>query len=101
MIGDLDGLGIVYYNPNAIVDILSLAEVVRVRRVTYDSKKENTFRVLGGKNGVIEFTQSRSRLFFWDCSTKASDGIVLVNSVKENEKRYSRREVKSVGKLKD
>ena len=37
MIGDLDGFGIVYYNPNAIANILSFAEVVRVRRVMYDS----------------------------------------------------------------
>ena len=58
------------------------------------------FRVLGDKNEVIEFTQSRSGLFLWDYSTKASDGIVLVNGVKENEKRYSRCEVKSVREAK-
>ena len=90
----MDGFGTVYHNPNAIANILSLVEVVRVRRVVYDSEKGNTCRVLGGKNGLIEFTQSRSGLLFWDCSTKASDGIVLMNSVKENEKKYSRREVR-------
>ena len=54
--GDLDGFGTVYYNPNAIANIISL--------VVYDSGKENTFRVLGSKNEVIEFTQSRSGLFY-------------------------------------
>ena len=41
IMGDLDGFGTVYYNPNAIANIISL--------VVYDSGKENTFRVLGSK----------------------------------------------------
>ena len=39
MIGDLQGFGIVYFNPQSIANILSLAEVVKSRRVTFDSKK--------------------------------------------------------------
>jgi hypothetical protein len=42
--GDLAGLGPVRYNPDLIANILSLAEVRRVRHMTMDSNEERPQR---------------------------------------------------------
>ena len=94
MIGDLQGFGIVYFNPQSIANILSLAEVVKSRRVTFDSKKGNKFRVFGGGRNMITFRQSEKGLYFWDVKSRHDEEVIMINSVKENEKRYSKREVR-------
>mgnify|MGYP003502657285 CR=1 FL=1 len=41
MIGDLPGYGTVWYHPNGIANILSLARVKDRHRITFDSESEN------------------------------------------------------------
>jgi len=56
MVGELDGYGTVwYYNPKGIANILSLSQVRKKHRVTYDSATSKVF--------VVHKTQSRSRRF--------------------------------------
>ena len=50
-IGDLAGFGIVYYNSQSIANILSLASVVKQRRVIFDSVDGNVFKSYGGNSG--------------------------------------------------
>ena len=45
LIGDLPGYDTVWYNPDSIANILSLARVSRSRRVTIDTGVENCFNV--------------------------------------------------------
>ena len=96
MKGDLSGFGSMWYNPEVIPNILSLTEISRIRRVVFDSGKENTFKVYGGNNGAVCFRQSRNSLYFWESRRRDSTDIVLVNCVKENERIYNKREVKKV-----
>ena len=49
-VGDLPGFGEVWYHPNGIANILSLALVKKRFQITYDSHSDNTFHVhLGNK----------------------------------------------------
>ena len=68
-IGDLAGFGIVYYNSQSIANILSLASVVKQRRVIFDSTDGNIFKVFGGKQRVIKFKQSPSFSRFTSCTS--------------------------------
>ena len=45
LVGDLSGYGTVWYHPDGIANILSLAEVQKQFHVTYDSSKQNEFVV--------------------------------------------------------
>ena len=65
-IGDLAGFGMVYYNSQSIVNILSLASVVKQKRVIFDSAYGNMFKVFGGKQRVIKFKQSSKGLYYWN-----------------------------------
>ena len=64
------------------------------RRVIFDSEKGNKFRVIGGGRQVITFHQSAKELYFWDVRSRHNKEVVMINSVKENEERYTKREVR-------
>lgn len=87
MIGNLAGLGVVYYNPEAIANILPLVEVAKIRRFIYNSGVANVFRLTGGNRSVIHFIQSHGDFFYWDTSVRVNDELVLENTAQDNEKR--------------
>ena len=92
--GVLPGYGRVWYCPKAIANILSLHNVSRRYRVTYNSREGNEFVVLRD-DGVVAnvFKMSDSGLFYYDVSAvKDEDAAVLVNTVSDNKTRYTRAE---------
>ncbi len=59
LIGDLPGYGEVWYHPNGIANILSLARVKDKYRVTFDSGTKNQF-IVHKKDGTKRcFEESR------------------------------------------
>ena len=46
-VGDLDGVGTVWFHNNGIVNILSLSLVKELHRVTFDSAADNVFKMYG------------------------------------------------------
>jgi hypothetical protein len=79
MVGNLKGYGEVWYNPKGIANILSLSQVEKKYRVTYDSAKERRFTVHKPNGATRHFNQSQSGLFYLDTTNKT--GTVLVNTV--------------------
>ena len=73
--GDLPGFGPVYFNPNGIANILSLAVVEAAgRRVTYDSWDGGVFHVHNPDSGrIVDFHQLPSGLYVHDTS-KSNEG---------------------------
>jgi Reverse transcriptase (RNA-dependent DNA polymerase)/Zinc knuckle len=91
LIGDLPGYGTVWYNPEGIANILSVARVVdRGYKVTYNSQDGNEFLLKGPDGSEVEFKQSEQGLFYIDMATK---GSIFVNTVADNKSRYTRREI--------
>jgi hypothetical protein len=67
MIGDLPGYGgEVWYNPKGIANILSLSNVKKHHRVTYDSNAEKSFIVHKKVGNQRRFKQSNKGLFYLD-----------------------------------
>ena len=97
-IGDLAGFGTVYYNFQSISNILLLASVVKQRQVIFDSVDGNVFKVFGRKQRVIKFKQSPKGLYYWNTAKHRTEELVLVNIAKENERRYTKREVNEANK---
>lgn len=91
LIGDLPGYGTVWYQPNAIANILSLS---RVRDhgcvITYNSSKANEFHVTKRDGTVRIFKQSPTGLFYMD--TKNDTGELLITTVEDKRSKYTNRE---------
>jgi hypothetical protein len=91
LVGDLPGYGTVWYQPNAIANILSLS---RVRdhgyRITYDSTQGNEFRVTKPDGTVRIFKQSPRGLFYMDSQHNAAE--LLVTTVEDKRSKYTNRQ---------
>jgi hypothetical protein len=85
LIGDLPGYGEVWYHPNGIANILSLARVKEKHRVTFDSKGDNQF-VVHKSDGITRcFKQLLRGLYYLETNTTS---MVLVNTVEDNKSKY-------------
>ncbi len=93
-VGDLPGVGEVYFDPNGIANILSMAKIAQDFDVKYDSKDGNKFIVSRESTGTYrEFKQSPNGLYYHDlrADLKRKSGVAFVNTVAENKNKYSRR----------
>ncbi|VEU38525.1 unnamed protein product [Pseudo-nitzschia multistriata] len=65
MVGEFPGVGTVWYHKAGIANILSLSQIKKQHRVTYDSSIDNVFRV-HSKDGKVcrEFKQSKKGLYY-------------------------------------
>jgi len=89
MVGELPGYPTqVWYNPNGIANILSMANVKKHYRVTYDSVADNAFLVHKPNGVVRKFSQSPNGLFYLDT---AQQGTLLINTVQGNQEQYTAR----------
>ncbi len=89
MVGDLPGYGEVWYHPNGIANILSLARVKDKHRVTFDSAGGNKFVVHKTDGTTRSFLKSRRGLYFMNTATTST---TLVNTVDNNKTRYMNRD---------
>ena len=92
LIGNLPGYGTVWYHPEGIANILSLAKVKEKFHVTYDSTKGNEFIVHKKDGSVRRFKQSPCGLYYLDMrevDEKNPVGTVLINTVDKIKSRYT------------
>jgi hypothetical protein len=82
MVGELNGYGTMWYNPKGVANILSLSQVEKKHRVTYDSAASKAFVVHNSDVRKRGFEQAKSGLFYMDA--EQNFGTVLVNTVEEN-----------------
>jgi hypothetical protein len=99
--GSLPGYGEVWYCPNGIANILSLARMVASRVVTFHSHDGNQFEVSKDDGSTRLFKQSQHGLYYFNMNEfKGSQGqrpapsaghgsTFLVNTVAENKARYT------------
>ena len=77
--GDLKGYGMVWYHPEGIANILSLHNVQRKHKVTYDSSHGIGFVVNKADGACQVFMSSSNDLFFSD--VKGDVAHFLINTV--------------------
>jgi hypothetical protein len=94
--GDID----VWYNPNSIANILSLALVIDSYRVVMDSKVEHAFKLWLDPTSFIKF-RKKNRLFVFDSKSDKvfvsennnASHVSLFQTVQDNERMYRRRDI--------
>jgi hypothetical protein len=90
LVVDLPGYGTVWYHPEVIANILSLARVKEKCSVTYNSVDGNSFVVTKPDGRTHRFQQSPSGLYYVDARTMTRPHVTLVNTVAENKTQYSK-----------
>jgi hypothetical protein len=82
-----------YYNPNCLVNIISLDLLQRKYHTTFDSASKNAFKVEVSDSVTITFEGFGSGLYLFNLNTPTTYPISLLNTVKENKQFFSRREI--------
>ena len=106
--GDLPGHGPVFFNPEGIANVLSMARVEeRGTRITYDTNKGSCFRLHDQHGGYKEFHKIGYGLYLCDTTLtpfhhsqdglsllmKTIDGASFVTTVKENKRMFTSAEL--------
>ena len=86
--GYLSGYGDVWFDERAITNILSLDNVTKKYRVTYDSGKDTAFLV-HKPDVIIRFERSPSGLYYHAPENRS---IMMLNTIDDNKKKYSNRQ---------
>ena len=97
LIGDLPGFGVVWYIKQSLVNILSLAAVRKICRVTMDTSEEAALVVHKHNGQKLAFMESSNGLYFYDTSKgrKTSTDYSFATTVLQNKSMYTNRQVQS------
>ena len=98
-VGDLEGVGTVFYHPDSVANILSLAKLSNTHKITFNNSIENAFIVYGSRN-AIRFIRSNHGLYYYDATKQPckNDGTLLVQTVTGNKELFTRRQLDLVDK---
>ena len=104
LVGELSGVGLVWYHSEGIANIISLSKIRRTNRVTFDSHDDNVFR-LYNKDGTTYrgFQESDHGLYYSNLKEQAVV-MTAVETVEENKKKFSlldRKRAKRARELQD
>ena len=85
----------VWYSKRAITNILSLSNIIKQYRVTYDSKVATTFivhRAAAGKPDM-HFRMHASGLHYYDPREDAVEELAFLGTVSENKQGFTKRQI--------
>ena len=104
-VGDLPDFGTVYYDPNALANILSFAMVENAGKITYLQRTTSFHVHINGSSYVFEHLETGRGRNLYACNMRkyahAQLGIVCVTTVTENEAFFTRCEVGDARKAHD
>ena len=79
MIGDIPNYGTVWFNPQSMVNVLSLKQVCELHQVTMDSAVEATMCVHHLDGNIIKFSKFINSLYFHDVATVTKSNPACVS----------------------
>jgi hypothetical protein len=110
-LGSVRNFGDVWYNPESLANILSMAEVRKVCRITMDTSIEACMNVHRRDGSVMKFQEYRSGLYYFD-SAAAAEGVkdttsptvtdyLFLNTVASNKDAFTQREIQGADRARD
>jgi hypothetical protein len=101
-VGDFPNLGEVWFNENSIANILSLADVCNVCRVTMDSDTAHSINVHRKDGSVMTFQEHPSGLYVYDSNAKTDvSAYTLVNTVAHQKTLFTPRQIQAADAARD
>jgi hypothetical protein len=105
LIGDIKNFGTVWYNPNSLANIFSLAAVRKLCQITKDTSVEPALCVHCTDGSVMKFSEYKNGLHYHDAAVAAPKTNVapvidysFVNTVAADKKIFTRREIEGANK---
>ena len=98
LVADFPNLGRVWFNPASIANILSLAHVLQVCRVTFDSAVEHALIIHRLDGSLMKFSRHPSSLFVFQANVAPTTSLPvtpysLLQTVVSRKARFTRREL--------
>ena len=107
-IATVRNFGDVWFNPNAIANIISLAQVRKVCRITMDTDVEAALLVHRKDGSIMKFIECERELYYFDCAQNNNFSIkskasvnnysFVVTTVEGNKTNFTHRELKGAEK---
>jgi hypothetical protein len=98
-IADFKNLGVVWYNPNSIANILSLSDVRKKCRVTMDTSQETSMVVHRADGTTMKFMEHTDGLYFFDSHIQTDDTSLgkfsFLETVTRNKSLFVNREIEA------
>jgi hypothetical protein len=104
-VATLKNFGQVWFNPSSLANILSLAAVRKVWRITMDTDIEAAFNVHKKDGTVIKFLEYKNGLYYHDTMKQnkgkqnpkisTDESYLFVNTVEGNKATYTRQEIEA------
>ena len=90
----------VYFNPKSLANILSLAQVQNMFRVTMDTAEEPTMMVHLSDDLILKFTQCGSGLYYYDVKENSAtvNSYSFLSTVRSNKDYFNRKEIEGADK---
>jgi hypothetical protein len=91
----------VWFSKQAITNIICLKKLIKIYRVTYDSKVEMTFVVNHQQFGLPDLVFKMHPCGLHICYPKKTDEFGFIERVKDNMKLFSKRQIAGATRAKD
>ena len=103
LVGDFANLGEVWFNKDSIANILSLADVCNVCRVTIDSGAERSMNFHRLDGSVMKFVEHDSGLYIYNpnVTNPPVTGYTLLSTVAAQKKLFTPRQVRDADKARE
>jgi len=105
LVGDIKNFGTVWYNPDSLANIFSLAAVRKLCRITMDTSVEAALCVHCSDGSIMKFIKYRSGLYYHDAaaavqpnSNKNVIDYSFVSTVANNKAQFTRCEIEGADK---
>jgi hypothetical protein len=99
-VGTLKNFGEVWFNRESLANILSMAAVRKICRITMDTSVEAAMHVHRKDGTIMKFKEYQSGLYYYDTGNsnsntinKSVDAYLFLNTVANNKAKYTRREI--------
>ncbi len=108
-IGTVKNFGDVWFNTNSLANILSMADVRKICRITMDTSIEPALIVHCQNGTLMKFKEYKSGLYYLDTAasqtqsnlTRTGQDYLFLNTVAANKGTYTRREIEGADKARE
>jgi hypothetical protein len=104
-VGHVNNFGDVWFNTNSLANILSMAEVRKVCRITMDTSIEASMNMHRKDGTIMKFKEYQTGLYYFDTGkprlsnvTSPGQDYLFLNTVAENKRTYTWRKIEGADK---
>jgi hypothetical protein len=107
--GHMKNFGHVWFNPNSLANILSMAKVRKVCRITMDTSVEPAMSVHRRDGSIMKFNEYKSGLYYFDTAAPTTPNSTsfdvnvysFLHTVEQNKQAYTRREIEGADRARE